>query len=223
MKDKEIRTCQAVIFDLDGTLWDSTAQILPAWNRVLARRGTGRVLTLVEMKGYMGKTVEEIAALMLPDIPPAAGVSILKECCREEVVSLREAGGTLYPNLREELQKLAADYMLSIVSNCQDGYIQSFLHAHQLADYFSDFECFGRTGRSKGENIRLVMERNHINTAIYVGDTQGDFEAAMLAGVPFVHAAYGFGTLSLTNEKTRPLASIKAFDQLRLLLSEMQG
>lgn len=223
MKDKGKSACQAVIFDLDGTLWDSTAQILPAWNQVLRRRGTGHVLTLDEMKGYMGRTVEEIAALMLPHIPPDEGVSILKECCREEVITLRETGGTLYPGLREALQELAGDYILAIVSNCQDGYIQSFLHAHQLSDCFADFECFGRTGRSKGENIRLVMDRNHITTALYVGDTQGDWDAARQAGIPFVHAAYGFGKLSCLDEKTQPPAGIESFEHLRPLLSEIKG
>ena len=37
------------------------------------------------------------------------------------------------------------------------------------------------------------MERNRIPSAAYVGDTQGDLEAARLAGIPFVWAAYGFG------------------------------
>ena len=37
------------------------------------------------------------------------------------------------------------------------------------------------------------MERNRITSAAYVGDTQGDLEAARLAGIPFVWAAYGFG------------------------------
>lgn len=212
---------QAVLFDLDGTLWDSTVQILPAWNRVLQRRGTGHVLTLDEMKGYMGKTIGEIAAIMLPHIPASEGLSVLKECCREEVITLRETGGALYPDLWEELRKLAADYVLAIVSNCQDGYIQSFLYAHQLSAFFSDYECSGRTGLSKGENIRLVMDRSRIESAIYVGDTQGDWDAAKTAGVPFIHAAYGFGKFSCLNEKTQPLASINAFDQLRPLLSEM--
>ena len=80
-----------------------------------------------------------------------------------------------------------------IVSNCQKGYIEAFLAAHGLGDFFEDFECSGRTGFTKGKNIRLVMERNRIKEAAYIGDTLLDYAAAREAGIPFVHAAYGFG------------------------------
>ena len=82
---------------------------------------------------------------------------------------------------------------LFIVSNCNEDYIPSFLDAHQLHRYFTDWECIGRTGRPKGENIRLVVKRNHLASPLYVGDTHMDQEAAAQAEVPFLHAAYGFG------------------------------
>jgi phosphoglycolate phosphatase len=37
------------------------------------------------------------------------------------------------------------------------------------------------------------MEQQGITSAIYIGDTQGDLEAARQAGIPFIFAAYGFG------------------------------
>ena len=58
----------------------------------------------------------------------------------------------------------------------------------------SDFECFGNTGLSKGENIRLLMERAQITDAVYVGDTKGDADACTFAGIPFIFAEYGFGS-----------------------------
>ena len=64
-----------------------------------------------------------------------------------------------------------------------------------MEGYFTDWECSGRTGLPKGENIRLVVERNHLQAPVYVGDTRLDYEAAQQAGVPFIHAAYGFGTI----------------------------
>lgn len=51
----------------------------------------------------------------------------------------------------------------------------------------------GRTGKGKGENIRLLMERNRVTRAVYVGDTQGDENAARFAEIPFIYAAFGFG------------------------------
>ncbi|MBP0988402.1 MAG: HAD hydrolase-like protein, partial [Oscillospiraceae bacterium] len=77
--------------------------------------------------------------------------------------------------------------------NCQEGYIETYLGKIPFADAFTDIESAGRTGLSKGENIRLVMERQGITDCVYVGDTQGDADAAAQAGVRFIHAAYGFG------------------------------
>ena len=60
-------------------------------------------------------------------------------------------------------------------------------------DYVTDIECFGDTLLSKGENIKLVIERNGFENAIYVGDTIGDYNATVFAGIPFVFVKYGFG------------------------------
>ena len=38
------------------------------------------------------------------------------------------------------------------------------------------------------------MEKYHITSCTYIGDTQGDYEATVEAGVPFLWASYGFGT-----------------------------
>ncbi len=84
---------------------------------------------------------------------------------------------------------------MAVVSNCGLGYIEAFFSGNQTGGYFDDYENAVRTGKTKGENIRLVMERNGIERAIYVGDTMGDCEAARAAGIPFLHAAYGFGSV----------------------------
>lgn len=62
-----------------------------------------------------------------------------------------------------------------------------------LEKYFKDIECFGATGLSKGENNKLIIRRNGLKQPVYVGDTQGDSQAARQAGIPFVFARYGFG------------------------------
>ena len=59
---------KAVIFDLDGTLWSTSEQILPAWNDVLRRKNLP-LITVEQMNSFMGKTPDMIASMMLPYIP----------------------------------------------------------------------------------------------------------------------------------------------------------
>ncbi len=91
------------------------------------------------------------------------------------------------------LAELSRQSALFVVSNCQDGYIQAFFAGTGLGKYFTGFECAGRTGRPKGENIALVVKQYGLKRPVYVGDTMLDCVSAREAGVPFVHAAYGFG------------------------------
>ena len=82
---------------------------------------------------------------------------------------------------------------LFIVSNCQDGYIEAFLTAHKMYDVIKDWESSGRSGKSKGENIKDIISRNSLTSAVYVGDTVSDSVGARFAGIPFIYAKYGFG------------------------------
>ena len=187
-----------IIFDLDGTLWDSCVAILPSWQKVMDAHGIDRPpLTEEEMGRYMGKTVEQIAPLMLPMLSVEEGVAIIMEGCEEECDELRRNGGTLYEEILETLFALSKNYSLFIVSNSQDGYVQTFVDHYKLHDIIKDFEMAGRTGKCKGDNIRLVIERNHLDKAIYVGDTIMDKEASEKADVPFVFASYGFGEIEM--------------------------
>ena len=71
-----------------------------------------------------------------------------------------------------------------------------------------DTECYGDTKKSKGENIRLVIERNHLQNCVYVGDTKGDCEAAKAAGIPFIFAAYGFGNVETFDKEIRDVREL---------------
>lgn len=184
---------KAILFDLDGTLWDSVPQLLEVYNEVLARNPeAGHLLTLEEMRSFMGKNRAALAAAVFPDASPETADVLVGECFDKEMDCLTVHHATPFPHLKETLAKLSQTYTLAVVSNCQRGYIELFFDTMGVGEYFADHEC-AETGLSKGENIRLVMERNGLEKVFYIGDTQGDMEAADGAGVPFVHAAYGFG------------------------------
>lgn len=203
----------AVIFDLDGTLWDSSKQVTESWNVILGRypETENRQISVSDMHGFMGKPMNEIARLMMPDIDEKLREKIMLECMDNELEYLSEHMGVLYPKLYETLEELSESYKLMIVSNCQDGYIQLFLRLSETERFFRDFESFGKTGLSKGENIRLVIKRNSVDKAVYLGDTQGDLDAADMAEIPFIHAAYGFGK---TNRETDKILSFSELPRL---------
>lgn len=185
----------AIIFDLDGTLWDACEPVRIAWNRVLQRNGHPDI-TLETITGFMGKTIDEITSMFFTTIPHVEGLKIALACCDEECRYLAEHGARLFDGLEGVLQQLCETYSLSIVSNCQDGYAEAFLSHYGFEKYFDDYEYSGRTQKPKGDNIKMLMERNGITRAVYVGDTQGDCDAAAQAGIPFVFARYGFGSVN---------------------------
>ena len=206
----------AVLFDLDGTLWDACDSVTASWNRTLAPYGYGPY-AVETVRGVMGCTGEDIARRFFADRPLAEGMDIIGRCAREENPYLREHGGILFPQVRETLAQLSARYALAIVSNCLEGYIEAFLAYHDLARYFVDTACYGQTGLVKGETIRLVVQRNRLASPVYVGDTQMDADAAALAGIPFVFARYGFG------QAEDYAAAIDRFDELPAVVAALDG
>ncbi len=201
-----------LIFDLDGTLWDSVDAVCASWNRTLERLApefAGRI-TRPGMERCMGMLTPDILRRMLPELEAERLPALLDCVLREENDYVARHGGVLYPGVPETLAVLSARYPLFIVSNCQDGYIEAFFQAHGLGGYFADYEDPGRTGKPKADNIRLVMERRGLRHPLYIGDTQGDLDAASKAGVPFLHAAYGFGQAPSGIPAVRSFAALPA-------------
>jgi len=187
---------KAIIFDLDGTLWDSTGCACDIWNCVFDKHKEVQFrMTQEQTTKLMGKTMEEIGKMLFPNLTEENRQSIVNDFGDEEVRYLYQNGAVLYTGVEESIQSLCDEYDCHIVSNCQDGYVTAFLHAHRLEKYFKDIEMSGRTGLDKGKNIELLMDRNGITSAVYVGDTENDERAARIVGIPFIYAAYGFGTV----------------------------
>lgn len=185
---------KAVIFDLDGTMWDSSREVTEAYNIALEKQGLEKRFTVADIKGAMGKTMVEIAHIAFDCYGVENAVGIMQRCIDEENSYLTTHSGQVYPGLEEMLSKLRSrGYLIACVSNCQQGYIEAFYQATGLGKYFDDKTCWGDTGLLKADNIRIVTDRLGTDFAVYVGDTEGDYNSAKEAGTAFIHAAYGFG------------------------------
>ncbi len=206
-----------ILFDLDGTLWDAVPEITLCWNQAISAAGVDRPpLTVEEVRSCMGMQIADIAARRLPGLSQQRQLEVIAECCRIENDYLSRHGAAVYPGAEEALAALAAQCPLFVVSNCQDGYIQSFFAGTGLGKYFTDFECAGRTDKPKSENIALVVRRYGLKRPVYVGDTALDHKSAQAAGVPFVHAGYGFG-------KVEGVPQVQTFGELPSLLEALSA
>ena len=83
MKEKK----EAILFDLDGTLWDSSREVLLCWDRVLSP--LGRSITAEELSRLMGLTPREIGDAQFPDLPPAERYALTDRCLAADRKSTR--------------------------------------------------------------------------------------------------------------------------------------
>ncbi len=201
-----------LIFDMDGTLWDSAEGVASSWTEVVARETElDRVITKEDIQAVMGLNMDKIADIMFPEFSEADRKALLKKCGDNENDYLREHGGILYPDLLETMIELKKKCHLYIVSNCQSGYIEAFLGHYHFEDLFDDILCYGDNNQDKAYNIRKMVEDNGLDKAYYIGDIQSDYLSSTAAGVPFIYASYGFGKME---QPTEAISGLKDLPEL---------
>lgn len=191
---------ESIIFDLDGTLWDSSENVAAAWTETVRSYGNpllrNMTITGADIRGVMGMPMDAIAKKLFPMLSLTQQTILLDKCAEYENNYLAVHGGELFEGEEETLRLLSNERRLFIVSNCQCGYIESFFEYCGFERFFTDYLCWGDTIKPKGITIKRLMAKNNCRSAVYVGDTQGDLSAATDAGIPFIHAAYSFGKIS---------------------------
>ena len=220
MQDKK-----GIIFDMDGTVWDSSANVAKAWTEKVREAGyTDKTVTREDIQSVMGKPMDVIADTLFPYTEKGPERDKLRFLCENyENEYLRQNGGVLYEGVLETWARLKEmGYHIYIVSNCQEGYIESFLGFYKIpygteSDLVEDIECYGNNLLQKDENIKLLAERNGLAAACYVGDIQSDYDATVKAGFPFIHAKYGFGSIN------EDVPFIMSFDELIKVVPEVIG
>ena len=206
--DNEI---DSVIFDLDGTLWDATVACSMAWNKSFEQCNYNNKIDRKLVKKISGSPLNIILTQYFTFINKNDYDKIIELYKTNEPIFMNNIGGRLYPNEMDTLKKLSKCKQLFIVSNCLKGYIENFIEKKKLEKLFIGYKSSGETGFSKSENIKIIMDEYKLNTPIYVGDTQWDFEACKNNNIPFVYAKYGFGEF---NNMENEIKNIKELIEL---------
>ncbi len=184
-----------VIFDVDGTLWDSTDVVKNAWNEAFITQSyADPKITADRLKGLFGLPMADIIKDIFPDGTDEEIARLTPVIYGYEESFLRESGGVLYPQIIETIEAIARKVPVFIVSNCQEGYIELFMEKTGCAGSIKDHLCPGDTGLLKADNIRRIITDHSLSHPVYVGDTVMDRDASRAASCPFIFARYGFGT-----------------------------
>jgi phosphoglycolate phosphatase len=198
----------ALIFDLDGTLWNACQTIAEAWEKVRQQFQVDRSpITKKDVESICGLTTDQVFKIIFPN--DYNNQKLIDQCLSDQRDLLNIKGGELYPNVLEGIKALRLVKNLYIVSNCQTGYIETFIKVNNLEEVILDWACYGDIFAPKAENIKRLMTRNNITKEIYIGDTQGDKDAAKANDLPFVYCSYGFGTVDGSDYNISDFSEIK--------------
>lgn len=208
---------EMILFDLDGTLWSTDDTTLKSTNEYLKLNNIDLEVSMDTVQKTMGCTFKDAAYNYFPSLDEERREELFAEVLDYNNKRILDFGGNIYTNVQSTLEKLKENYKLAIVSNCADGYIEAFLEYSNYGKYFDDFIAASKEKVSKADAIKMVIERNDIKNAIYVGDTDKDMLAAEGAGIEFVQALYGFGD-DLNTEY-----SINDFEKLPELLNTINN
>ncbi|MEK7643789.1 MAG: HAD family hydrolase [Patescibacteria group bacterium] len=183
----------AIIFDIDGTLWDASAASAEGWNNALAKLGIERIVTPKEIAGVSGHPYDQCIDILLPGL--VARYPGLRETINQcEDLVVRTRSGVFYEGALTGIKTLARRNKIFLVSNCQEWYLRLFFGFSGLEPALIGYDCYGMSGLNKGEMLKKIGADYSLEHPVYIGDTAGDETAAREAGMKFFHVSYGFGT-----------------------------
>ncbi|WP_379135891.1 HAD family hydrolase [Paenibacillus sp. sgz500958] len=201
--DNEVRLNkpEAIVFDMDGTLFQTESLLLPAYHKmfdILREEGlfTGPTPPEERILGSLGMLLEQIWMNVMPEADKIVHRRADELLLKLEVEGL-EAGGTLlYPHVVETLKALKdRGVRLFVASNGLEDYIHSIVVVHELKELFEGLYSAGGQGTAtKTELLRVLLDNHGISNAWMVGDRSSDVEAGTGNGQTVIGCAYaGFG------------------------------
>ncbi len=201
---------KAIIFDLDGTLVDSAADVGDAANRVMAASGYPEHPTSAYYR-FMGDGVYELMRRVLPeDARSPETVSAAVQAFFQEYDGNWHHRSRPYPGIPELLDELAQrGVLLSVLSNkphrFTTAFIDRFLPKHRFAAVYGQRDGVPRKPDPAG--ALEIADRLGLSPKafLFLGDTPTDMKTATAAGMHPVGACWGFrsaGELSSAGGRT---------------------
>ena len=186
---------KAIIFDLDGTLLDTLADLAEGTNYALRVNGFPE-RTIDEIRRFVGNGAHKLIERAVPDREVEAALEkVRKDFDIYYKVHCKDHTGP-YPGIMEMLQELVQQgYSLGVVSNKPDFAVQELIPEYFPGIFTSvSGERQGVAKKPAPDLIREAMKNLQADSsnAVYVGDSEVDLEAAVNAGIPCISVVWGF-------------------------------
>ncbi len=184
---------QTLIFDLDGTLIDTSKIVIPAFVKALQHFPDITIPNKKAMLLTFGLPDKTIWDTLLPDCPETirsqAG-AFASDYIREGLLT----EDVLLPDARRVLEALLArNHRLTIASNCGNTYLNTVLDSQGLRPYFEHPLCLESVaGYSKADILAEHIQRFGRKNCVMIGDRNTDIEAAKFHHLPAIGCHFGF-------------------------------
>jgi len=186
---------EAILFDLDGTLVDSVADIHAAANQMLAEHGLPG-LDLPTVKSFVGNGVHALVQRCLRRVEATVDIEKAVACFQRVYHEQGHRLTALYDGVADTLADLASDYRLAICTNKPLAPTRIILETLDIARHFTAIIGGDSVGALKPDPRPLLAAAKGCGAEIakcrYVGDTEVDAEACRRAGVPFLLFTEGY-------------------------------
>ena len=196
MVDQRVAPWVAVVFDLDGTLIDSAADLQLAINAVLKNFGT-EPLSLLEVRSMLGDGVRALIARALAARRCTAPEEEAQRIFFREYAANLTTRTRPYPGAHAMLSILRArGFRLGVCTNKPMGLTHVILHRLALEQYFARI-MGGDSLPIRKPDPRVLLEVLRglgagPGSSLFVGDSEVDAEMARAAGVRFVLMTHGY-------------------------------
>ena len=182
-----------VIFDLDGTLFQSLGAIVPAVRRAFREIGLPQP-NENEILYFIGRPVREFHTWLGAHCAAESASRLAATIDRYELDYIGERAG-LFPGALEALTEIRGFVgQMALCSNGYPAYVERVLHEHNLRRFFDRIRYPQAVGETKMLMVRELLGKLEARPGVMVGDRRDDIEAAHWNGLTAVAARYGYGS-----------------------------
>ncbi len=199
---------QLLIFDLDGTLYNTETSFIPAMNAVFRDYGLP-VPDKATLLSFVGEPFDIFLQWLEKVGVPIIEPGVIDAIIATELRMVRKQG-RLYPDVKETLIHLRnSGYILVLCTNATEDYGQAVIHACGIEKLFHHL-CFrSASDKDKAGMVAALLSRIPHRCAYMIGDRYHDFQAGRENGCRVIGAAYGYARPGELDKAEETIASLR--------------